>query len=224
MRQIKRRSFLSSGMAVIAATVPGVVMAGPTSDQSMWERWDSQVTPENYDPETSNPWGLDARYLPQQVVVRSDLSPGDVHVDAASRFLYHIHTDATATRYGVAIAKGNLYEPGIYTIKRRAKWPTWTPTASMIERDPDAYASFANGMDGGPANPLGSRALYLYEGDRDTYLRIHGTPDPGSIGTQASQGCVRMVMAHIIDLHAVIRNGATAYLHSPDDTTLSLEV
>lgn len=189
----------------------------------MWDIWDAEVTPSNYVPETSNPWGLDDRFLPQQVAIRPDLVPGDVHVDAARRYLYHIHSDGTAMRYGVAIAKGNLYEPGTYTIKRKARWPAWTPTASMIERDPDAYARFANGMNGGPSNPLGSRALYLFEGERDTYLRIHGTPEPESIGTSSSAGCVRMVMAHIIDLHLAVQSGSTAYLYPPEDTLATLE-
>jgi lipoprotein-anchoring transpeptidase ErfK/SrfK len=71
----------------------------------------------------------------------------------------------------------------------------------MIEREPDVYAQFADGMPGGPENPLGARALYLYEGNRDTFLRIHGTPQPWSIGTSASSGCVRMVNAHIMDMY-----------------------
>ena len=183
----------------------------------MWETWDAQVTPANYDPATSNPWNLHPSFLPQRVVANADLVPGDIHVDAFARYLYHIQDDGTAMRYGVAIAKGNLYEPGVYNIKRKARWPIWTPTASMIEREPDVYGPFANGMDGGPENPLGARALYLYEGDRDTYLRIHGTPQPRSIGTRASSGCVRMIMAHVIDLHAQVSTGSTAYLYPPEN-------
>ena len=112
-----------------------------------------------------------------------------------------------------AIARGNLYEPGVYSIRRKAKWPKWTPTDDMIKRDPQAYAEFAEGVPGGPTNPLGSRALYLFQGNRDTYLRIHGTPYPRSIGGRASSGCVRMVMAHIIDLYDNVRTGATAHLY-----------
>jgi lipoprotein-anchoring transpeptidase ErfK/SrfK len=119
-------------------------------------------------------------------------------------------------RYGVAIAKGNLYEPGTYTIRRKAKWPTWTPTAAMIKREPNVYSQHAEGMDGGPSNPLGSRALYLYVGNRDTYLRIHGSPSPRSIGGRASSGCVRMVMAHINGLYDNVSTGATAFLYAPE--------
>ncbi len=155
--------------------------------------------------------------LPRLVEANPGLTPGDIHVDAVARYLYHIRNDGTAMRYGVAIARGNLYEPGTYTIKRKTKWPTWTPTPAMVERDPEIYKQHEDGMDAGPNNPLGSRAFYLFEGNRDTYLRIHGSPNPGSIGGRASSGCVRMVMAHIIDLYSQVDVGSTAILYPPED-------
>ena len=185
----------------------------PVSNERMWSTWDARVRPANYDPSTSNPWGFHKRFLPQRVEARAGLRPGDIHVDAVARYLYHIEPEGTAMRYGVAIAKGNLYEPGTYTIRHKRKWPTWRPTDDMIEREPSAFERFKDGMDGGPTNPLGSRALYLFVGNRDTYLRIHGTPYPRSIGGRASSGCVRMVMAHIIDLYDQVALGSTAYLY-----------
>lgn len=193
----------------------------PVSNPANWGRWDAQITPANYDPATTNPWGFHPRFLPQRVEANPGLTPGSIHVDAVARYLYHIGTDGTAMRYGVAIAKGNLYEPGTYTIGRKAKWPTWTPTKAMIRRDPHLYAQFEDGMDAGPRNPLGSRAFYLYTGNRDTLLRIHGSPHPKSIGGRASSGCVRMVMAHINDLYPHVATGATAYLHPPEDMIAS---
>lgn len=229
MSRSNRRNFLLSSAALFSAPLPSFAQEtpeaqeppeeprSPISDRSMWARWDARVTPANYVPATSNPWGLHPRFLPQRVIANPGLVPGDIHVDAVARYLYHIQDDGTAMRYGVAIAKGNLYEPGIYTIKRKARWPVWRPTASMIEREPDVYGQYADGMDGGPTNPLGARAFYLYEGNRDTYLRIHGTPQPRSIGGRASSGCVRMVMAHIIDLHPQVRSGSTAFLYPPEN-------
>ncbi len=199
-----------------AEPLPEPAVRRPVSNPSNWDRWDAQVTPAAYDPATSNPWGLDRRFLPQRVEANPGLTVGSIHVDAVARYLYHIEEGGTAMRYGVAIAKGNLYEPGTYTIARKAKWPTWTPTQSMIQRDPQ-YARYENGMDAGPNNPLGSRALYLYTGSRDTYLRIHGSPHPKSIGGRASSGCVRMVMAHIIDLYPHVEKGVTAVLYPPED-------
>ena len=214
---LTRRHFVISAAALFSAPMPGAGLAAPVSDRSRWAAWDAQVTPANYDPATSNPWGFHPRFLPQRVEANAGLTPGDIHVDAVARYLYHVRDDGTAMRYGVAIARGNLYEPGTYTIRRKAKWPTWTPTAAMIKRDPNLYTQHADGMNAGPRNPLGSRAFYLYVGNRDTYLRIHGSPHPKSIGGRASSGCVRMVMAHINGLYDHVATGSTAYLYPPED-------
>ncbi|MBU0778488.1 L,D-transpeptidase [Loktanella salsilacus] len=215
---LTRRHFIQTTGALFSLPIASPAFAAPTSQQSQWSAWDSRVTPANYDPATTNPWGFHDRFLPQLVQANDGLKSGDIHVDAVARYLYHIQPNGTAMRYGVAIAKGNLYEPGSYAIKRKSKWPTWTPTPAMIERDPASYEQHKDGMDGGPSNPLGSRALYLYTGNRDTYLRIHGTPSPRSIGSRASSGCVRMVMAHIIGLYDQVATGSTAVLYPTENT------
>jgi len=214
---LTKRHFIISAAALFSTPITGLPVAAATSDRSKWNAWDAQVTPANYDPATSNPWGLKARFLPRMVEANPGLRPGDIHVDAVARYLYHIREGGTAMRYGVAIARGNLYEPGTYSIKRKAKWPTWTPTPAMIKRDPHLYKQHEDGMNAGPSNPLGSRALYLYVGNRDTYLRIHGSPSPRSIGGRASSGCVRMVMAHINGLYDQVQKGSTAILYPPED-------
>lgn len=214
---LTRRHFVISAGALFSTPISSAAWSAPTSNRSKWSIWDAQVTPENYDPATSNPWGLHTRFLPQRVEANADLTPGDIHVDAVARYLYHIGDDGTAMRFGVAIARGNLYEPGTYSIRRKAKWPTWTPTAAMIKRDPSLYEKHKDGMDAGPTNPLGSRAFYLYLGNRDTYLRIHGSPSPRSIGGRASSGCVRMVMPHINDLYEDVAAGSTAFLYPPEN-------
>ena len=214
---LSRRHFIVTSAALFSQPIAGAVVAAPSSQQGQWAKWDAQVTPENYDRATSNPWGLQPRFLPVRVEAKDGLIPGDIHVDALARYLYFIENNGTALRFGVAIARGNLYEPGTYTIRRKVKWPRWTPTPAMIRREPDVYTKFADGVPGGPTNPLGARALYLYVGNRDTYLRIHGTPFPRSIGGRASSGCVRMVMAHIIGLYEQVSTGSTAYLYPPED-------
>ncbi|WP_298919018.1 L,D-transpeptidase [uncultured Roseobacter sp.] len=210
---LTRRHFIQTSVAMFSAPVAMTALPRSGAAQSQWSAWDARVTPAGYDPATTNPWGLHSRFLPVRVEANSGLRPGDIHVDAVARYLYHIEEGGTAMRYGVAIARGNLYEPGTYDIRRKARWPKWTPTADMIRRDPGLYSEFADGVPGGPANPLGSRALYLFVGNRDTYLRIHGTPYPRSIGGRASSGCVRMVMPHINDLYEEVSTGATAYLY-----------
>jgi lipoprotein-anchoring transpeptidase ErfK/SrfK len=210
---LTRRHFIATTAALFSAPVAGPALARTWPTDAEKAAWDAQVTPVGYDPATTNPWDIHPRLLPQRVEARAGLVPGDIHVDAVARYLYHIENGGTAMRYGVAIGRDGLYEPGTFTIKRKARWPLWTPTPAMIKREPDTYAQFADGMDPGPANALGSRALYLYVGSRDTYLRIHGTPQPRSIGSRASSGCVRMIMPHINDLYEDVRTGVTAYLY-----------
>jgi lipoprotein-anchoring transpeptidase ErfK/SrfK len=212
---LSRRHFIMTSAALFSAPLiaPGVANA----NRAQWDAWDAQVTPPGYVPETTNPWGFHDRFLPTLVEANAGLTPGDIHVDAVARYLYHIREGGTAMRYGVAIGRNDLYEPGTYTVGRKARWPSWTPTANMIAREPAVYAQYADGMPGGPSNPLGARAIYLYEGNRDTYLRIHGTPQPWSIGTRASSGCVRMVMAHIIGLYEEVEIGATVVLYPAED-------
>ncbi|MEM6372025.1 MAG: L,D-transpeptidase [Pseudomonadota bacterium] len=214
---LTRRHFIATSAALFSTPLANPAFARTRPSAAQRARWDAQVTPANFDLETSNPWGLQPRFLPRRVEARDGLTPGDIHVDAVARYLYHIEEGGTAMRYGVAIARGNLYEPGTYTIRRKVEWPTWTPTASMIERNPE-YARWEDGQDPGPSNPLGSRALYLFVGNRDTYLRIHGSPQSRSIGGRASSGCVRMVMAHINALYPNVAVGSTATLYSAEDS------
>ncbi len=211
-----RRQFLSTSAAALATPFIGTGRA--FAQMENWDAWDEQVTPPGYDPTTSNPWNLAPRFLPHRVSANPRLRPGDIHVDAVARYLYHIEEGGTAMRYGVAIGRDDLYQPGTFTIGRKAKWPQWTPTASMIARDPE-YAEFAGGMPGGPTNPLGARALYLYSGNTDTYLRIHGTPQPWSIGYRASSGCVRMVMRHIMDLYENVETGSEVHLYPAEQNS-----
>jgi len=101
----------------------------------------------------------------------------------------------------VGVGKAGLAFKGEAVIKWKAKWPSWTPTANMIRREPGKYARFAGGVPGGPKNPLGARALYLFKGNVDTYYRFHGTTQPWSIGNSVSNGCIRLVNEHAIDLY-----------------------
>lgn len=210
---LSRRHFIMTSAALFSAPIATPAFA----QRSNWDAWDAQVTPVGYDPATTNPWGFHDRFLPRMVEANPGLTPGDIHVDAVARYLYHIRGGGTAMRYGVAIGRGNLYEPGTFTIARKARWPSWTPTANMIAREPHLYEQFADGVPPGPDNPLGARALYLYVGNRDTMLRIHGTPQAWSIGSSASSGCVRMAMPHIIDLYDLVEIGSTARLYPAQD-------
>ncbi len=103
-------------------------------------------------------------------------------------------------RYGVGVGREGFGWSGAANIARKAEWPRWTPPAEMIKRQPE-LVEWKNGMDGSLSNPLGARALYLYQGGRDTLYRLHGTNEPRSIGSNVSSGCVRLVNQDIIDLY-----------------------
>lgn len=84
----------------------------------------------------------------------------------------------------------------------------------MIRRDPDSYAKYSDGMPGGIDNPLGARALYLFDADgRDTYLRIHGTNEPRTIGTAVSNGCARLTNDHVRILYDHVELGTRVELY-----------
>jgi hypothetical protein len=155
---LTRRHFV-----ITSATLFSGALGLPAAAQ---DRVDFDTTVERPDPDpfANNPWGLHPRFMPTRVAHRAGLTPGDIHVDAVAKYLYKIGTDGSAMRYGVAIGRADLYESGVFTIQRKEEWPSWRPTDNMIEREPDVYGQFADGMPGGPENPLGARALYLYEG------------------------------------------------------------
>ncbi|KPB01427.1 ErfK/YbiS/YcfS/YnhG [Ahrensia marina] len=142
-----------------------------------------------------------SREFHPQTVAFSGYAPGTIIVDPHNYFLYLQLRGGKARRYGVGVGKAGLAFRGIASVGRKAKWPRWTPTKNMIRREPSKYAKFAGGVPGGPGNPLGARALYLYRNNRDTLYRIHGTTDPSSIGRSVSNGCIRMVNEHVEDLY-----------------------
>jgi lipoprotein-anchoring transpeptidase ErfK/SrfK len=109
--------------------------------------------------------------------------------------------------YGVGVGRQGFEWSGEATIQRKAKWPSWTPTKRMAKRDRFA-ARWAGGMPGGVSNPLGARALYLFQGGVDTLYRIHGTTHPESIVTSASSRCIRMINVDAIDLYDRVEVGA----------------
>lgn len=123
-------------------------------------------------------------------------APGTIVVDTKQRFLYYVQEGKKAIRYGVAVGDEAYGWTGTSRVARKAEWPDWTPPPEMKARWP--HVQFTKG---GPGNPLGSRALYLYEGNRDTLYRIHGTNEPEKIGQAVSSGCIRMRNIDVIDLY-----------------------
>lgn len=143
---------------------------------------------------------LAPQYRRRRVVYPSREKPGTIIIDTSERYLYVIEGDNMATRYGVGVGRAGFAWSGRAYVGRKAEWPTWTPPPNMIKRQPE-LKKYAGGMPGGPNNPLGARALYLYRGGRDTLYRVHGTNEPGSIGQAMSSGCIRMLNSDVEHLY-----------------------
>lgn len=153
-------------------------------------------------------------YTPKLVDMPVTLAAGAIHVFPNEFRLFLTLPDKQALRYTVGVGKPGLYHAGQFAVGAKQKWPSWKPTRAMIERDPVAYAQYADGMPGGEDNPLGARALYLFDaGGADTYLRIHGTNNPRTIGTAVSNGCARLTNDHITDLYDRVPIGAPVFLY-----------
>lgn len=133
--------------------------------------------------------------------------PGTVVVDPERRFVFLVQEEGQALRYGCGVGRAGFEFKGDAIIQRKARWPRWTPTPNMIRLDPERNGPFAGGVPGGTANPLGARALYLYENGVDTLYRIHGTNEAWSIGKSVSSGCIRLFNQDIIDLHRRVPTG-----------------
>src|SRR5215212_7353463 len=149
--------------------------------------------------------GIDLAKLDPQMF-RTDVAdptgerPGTIVVNTGERHLYLVQEGGRAIRYGVGIGREGFAWQGKAAVGRKAEWPTWTPPKEMQIRQPETQ-EWANGMPGGLTNPLGARAMYIYQGGRDTLYRLHGTMEVRTIGQAVSSGCVRLLFHDIIDLY-----------------------
>lgn len=133
--------------------------------------------------------------------------PGTIVVDTAHRFLFLVEEGGKAMRYGVGIGRDGFTWSGRGEIRLKREWPTWTPPTEMIVRQPE-LEPYRNGMAPGLDNPLGARALYIFQDGRDTLYRVHGTNDPATIGLAVSSGCVRLINQDVIDLYSRVPVGS----------------
>jgi lipoprotein-anchoring transpeptidase ErfK/SrfK len=149
---------------------------------------------------------IPARFHRQSVEYAGSEQPGTIIVDPANRLLYFVLPGNQAVRYGVGVGRAGFAWSGDAHIGMKRRWPRWLPPEEMLYRDAHA-AEWVNGMPGGPGNPLGARALYLYSEGKDTLYRIHGTNDPSSIGKAMSSGCIRMLNEDVADLFERVQVG-----------------
>jgi lipoprotein-anchoring transpeptidase ErfK/SrfK len=176
-------------------------------------------TPEPYPIAPVDLSKIDRRYWRQVVPDPTGEPAGTIVVDPDAKFLWLVLEGGQAMRYGVGVGREGFEWKGRATVARKAAWPTWTPPREMIAREPQ-LEQWARGMPGGPQNPLGARALYLYEGPVDTLYRIHGTAEPWSIGRSVSSGCVRLLNADVIDLHSRVPVGSRVLVRPSGGTSV----
>ena len=203
---MRRRAFLSLlGLAVVGlAGRPAMAFTSPDDDTDLPRRPPKKKATGKKPAKAGKKQAAaknKIKYKGREVVdFDTSEKPGTIIVRTRERALYQVLPDGRAMRYLVAVGKEGFSWSGVARIGMKRKNPTWTPPAEMIRRTPK-YAKWRNGMPGGiPENPLGPRALYLFDKGGDTMYRIHGTNSPSSIGTAASSGCIRMLNKEVVEL------------------------
>ena len=156
--------------------------------------------------EDRKPFKVKSEFQPQSVPY-SGYARGTIIIDTGKKFLYLMESSNTARRYPIAVGREGLQFKGKATVGDKQEWPRWIPTLDMQKREPKHYGQYKDGMPGGLTNPLGARAMYVYQGKRDTHIRIHGTVQPWTIGTSASNGCFRMYNDQVMDLYRRVKIG-----------------
>lgn len=208
-----RRTFIAG-----AAGLSALALAGCTSTARV-----TQPPAPQFDPFYVNMYGplpnekfpvpaVDLRYLKPEYYRRvvddpTGERPGTIVVDTSTRYLYLVREGGQAIRYGAGIGRAGFEWSGRGYIQYKREWPTWTPPASMIEREPH-LEEWRHGQPGGIDNPLGARALYIFENGRDTIYRVHGSGEAWTIGEAVSSGCVRLLHHDVIDLYDRVSQGA----------------
>jgi lipoprotein-anchoring transpeptidase ErfK/SrfK len=150
---------------------------------------------------------MDPAFLRQEVRYDAKHPPGTIVVEPANHFLYHVQEGGRAVRYGVGVGGEGFGWSGVATVQDKHEWPAWYPTKETLQRKPGIREQLVElpggglGMPGGPENPLGARALYLWQGKKDTLYRIHGTNEPETIDKNVSAGCIRMINDEVVDLY-----------------------
>ena len=224
---MNRRSFFLSGLALAAFPLSAAADSRGTRynfnartwgapqrapQQQSWWQTPQQSQPQRWHGNQSRGgWGASGgSYRSKEIVpYQTSERPGTIIINTSERRLYYVLGDGQAIRYGVGVGRQGFQWSGVAKIGAKREWPAWHPPAEMIERELVQYGrQLPSRMEGGPGNPLGARALYLYQGSKDTLYRIHGTNDPRSIGQATSSGCIRMLNEEVIDLYNRVNMGA----------------
>lgn len=211
---IGRRALLTGATSLAALSLAGCATNGATTLEAETPRVPDDVLSmyaarpsERFPIPAARIDLVDRQYWRQVVPDPTGERPGTIVVDTANCFLYLVRDDGQALRYGVGIGREGFAWSGRALIAYKREWPTWTPPAEMIARQPE-IEQYRNGMPPGLDNPLGARALYIFKDGVDTLYRLHGNPDVTSIGKAVSSGCVRLLNQDVIDLFERVPSGS----------------
>lgn len=205
----RRKAFLGIlCSSVMAGCTPKLALdsEGSSSRNALRRHYASRYEGMYRVPEVNIDW-IDERLLRAEVPNDRNLQPGTMFVDVSSHHLYFARDPDVVIRYGVTTGAAAFQWSGEGYIHRIREWPSWTPTARMIRED-QSLGQYKAGMPGGPRNPLGARALYIYQNGRDTLFRVHGTNAIWRIGQDFSSGCIRMFNQDVIELASLVAPGA----------------
>lgn len=149
---------------------------------------------------------INPAFLRTRVAYARGEAPGTIVIDPRARYLYLVQEGGRAMRYGVGVGREGFGWSGTATIEDKQEWPDWYPPKEMVARQPEIRKQLTElrgglGIPGGPRNPLGARAMYLWQNNKDTLYRIHGTLEPWTIGSNVSSGCIRLINQDAIDLY-----------------------
>jgi lipoprotein-anchoring transpeptidase ErfK/SrfK len=205
------RTLLLIGLASVAISTDRAAAASlfefpnpfsPPADKAKAE------LPPDADPYYSTPGGFDkdvdmSRSTRREVADPTKEPAGTLTINTRLRKMFLSLGEGRAIEYRIAVGRQGFSWKGVAEVGRKAFWPGWTPPPEMLDRRPELPAH----MDGSMENPLGARALYLFQDKKDTLFRIHGTNEPDSIGKAVSSGCIRMLNSDVMDLYQRVAKG-----------------
>ena len=193
------------------------VMLGGCMQQTLEPASDANLTPRDKKLLAAAPYEkamIPSPYQRHIVSYHRREAPGTIVIDTDARYLYYVLPGQQAIRYGVTVGEEAMAWSGVAKVGRMTEWPSWTPTPGERERmDVPAYVS------PGPQNPMGARAMYLFDGRKDTLYRIHGTNQPEYIGQAISSGCIRMTNEDVMDLYNRVKMGTIVVVLAPHNNT-----
>ena len=211
-----RTSMIASGLALVALAGCSTTSETKVAANAPAIVETSEIFTDSYNSATDAGYSLpaipisrlDKKFHRQIVSFETAERPGTIIVNTRERFLYYILPRGKAVRYGIGVGKQGFAWAGEAYVAWKQEWPTWHPPKEMAVRKPDIAKYVESGMGPGLSNPLGARAMYLFnEKGQDTLFRLHGTPEWASIGTAASSGCIRMINQDVIDLYRRVQPG-----------------